>query len=78
MAAGLFYQGELPRIVLGLLRKHPEGLGLRFLVEMICDQKGWERDDTRFNRELRFLLLRSELVLIRLSWARSHHGTRVP
>ncbi len=36
-----------------LLRKHPDGLGLRAVVELACRQKGWETDDTRFNRELR-------------------------
>lgn len=59
MAAGLFYQGELPRIVLTLLRKHPDDLGLRALVEMVCHQKGWEADDTRFNRELRLKISRT-------------------
>lgn len=59
MAAGLFYKGELPRIVLTLLRKHPDGISLRDLVEMVCDQKGWENDDKRFNRELRLKISRA-------------------
>ena len=59
MAAGLFYQGELPRIVLTLLRKHPNGLGLREIVELVCEQKGWEKDDKRFNRELRLKISRT-------------------
>ncbi|MEX6632325.1 hypothetical protein [Hyphococcus lacteus] len=59
MAAGLFYKGELPRIILTQLRKHPDGLGLRHLVELICDQKGWEKTDKRFNRELRLKISRS-------------------
>ncbi|WP_428410465.1 hypothetical protein [Hyphococcus sp.] len=59
MAAGLFYQGELPRIMLTLLRKNPDGLALRTIVEMVCQQKGWETDDTRFNRELRLKISRT-------------------
>ena len=59
MAAGLFYKGELPRIVLTLLRRNPDGLGLRHIVRMICEQKGWETDDKRFNRELRLKVSRT-------------------
>ena len=59
MAAGLFYRGELPRIVLTILRKHPDGAGLRLLVELICEQKGLEKDDKRFNRELRLKVSRT-------------------
>ncbi|MGE0184132.1 MAG: hypothetical protein AB7F91_17850 [Parvularculaceae bacterium] len=59
MAAGLFYNGELPRIMLTLMRKNPDGLALREIVEMVCQQKGWETDDTRFNRELRLKISRT-------------------
>ncbi len=59
MAAGLFYTGELPRIVMQLLRAHPEGLGLREIVDRVCFQKGWDNDHERFNRELRLKVSRT-------------------
>ncbi|MEM9014538.1 MAG: hypothetical protein AAGB02_05460 [Pseudomonadota bacterium] len=59
MAAGLFYKGELPRIVLKLLRENPDGLGLKAIVQKVCQQKGWETDDKRFNRELRLKISRT-------------------
>lgn len=59
MAAGLFYQGELPRILMKLLRVHPDGVALRELVQMVCTQKGWDTDHDRFNRELRLKISRT-------------------
>ena len=59
MAAGLFYQGELPRILMKLLREHPDGLALREMVQMVCTQKGWDTDHDRFNRELRLKISRT-------------------
>ncbi|MFC3302419.1 hypothetical protein [Parvularcula lutaonensis] len=59
MAAGLFYHGELPRLILRMLRQHPKGLGLKTMVEMMNAQKGWAGDDERFNRELRLKISRT-------------------
>ena len=59
MAAGLFYHGELPRIISRLLREHPDGLTLKSTVEMVCRQKGWDIDDTRFVREIRLKVSRT-------------------
>ena len=59
MAAGLFYTGELPRIILKLLRDHPEGLPLKEIVRLVCVQKGWDTDHQRFNQELRLKISRA-------------------
>ena len=59
MSAGLFYKGEMPRLILSILRENPEGVGLRYIVEAVCHRKGWESDDERFNRELRLKVSRT-------------------
>ena len=59
MSARLFYKGERPRLVLAILRDHPEGIGLRYIVETVRHRKGWETDDERFNRELRLKVSRT-------------------
>ena len=59
LTAGLFYKGEMSRLVLSVLRENPDGIGLRYIVEAICIRKGWETDDKRFNRELRLKVSRT-------------------
>lgn len=58
MAAGLFYTGELPRIILSLLREHSDGLPLKDILHLVCVQKGWDTDHHRFNKELRLKISR--------------------
>ncbi|NHK26673.1 hypothetical protein FF098_001970 [Parvularcula flava] len=45
---GLFYSGELPRMLMRVLRANPDGLTLRKMTEQVCAEKGWELDDARF------------------------------
>ena len=59
MSAGLFYKGEMPRLVLSVLRDNPDGIGLRYIVEAVCHRKGWDTDDERFNAELRLKVSRT-------------------
>ena len=48
LASGLFYTGELPRMILRILRAHPNGLQLRSLCEQICAEKGWQIEEPNF------------------------------
>jgi|GEM_PF-6693324 len=70
MSSGLFYQGEMPRLVLSILRENPDGIGLRYIVEAVCHRKGWDTYDERFSCELRLKVSRS------LDYATNFEGNR--
>ena len=52
LSAGLFYTGELPSMVLRILRDSG-GLTLPDLLSEICRQKGWETDNQPLRKAIR-------------------------